>query len=150
MSGITSVHETYKEHKRQHTNQNPILELLIPPRKRRHPHTFTCKPEFFSLEFAEYFEELLHESDKLFCELVLILDVWSPLGEASAYGLLNPDNRGEVGPAVFVYRGFCLAPGPRKGLSNVSSSVRGWDGRHRPRSLGEDLRAKNIRDRRSS
>lgn len=95
-------------------------ELLIPPKKRRHAHTFTREPEFLSLQFGEYLEELLHKSDKLFSKLVLVLDIWSPLREASADRLLDPENRGEISPTVFVDRGPCLAIGPRKGLSDTS------------------------------
>lgn len=73
------VRATYKECICQHTSRNALRELLIPPPKRRHAHTFTCEPEFPSLQFGEYFEELLHKSDKLFSKLVLILDIWSPL-----------------------------------------------------------------------
>lgn len=99
-------------------------------------YTFSSKIKVLPLELRENLEELLHEANKLFSKVVLILnqrvnfhssmkrkrayaDVRYTLRVARADRLLDPEDAREVRPAELVRGRLCLAVSPGEGLVQV-------------------------------
>ena len=82
----------------------------------RKTYTFTRQIQLLAIEFRKNFEELLHETNELSCKVVLILYVWGALRKSCANRLLHPQDGGEIGPALFIHRGFGLTIGPTERL----------------------------------
>jgi len=82
----------------------------------RETYAFTCQIQLLAFQFRKDLKELLHETDELSSNIVLILSVWNTLRKPRANRLFNPKDGRKVGPAVFIHRWFGLTQGPTERL----------------------------------